>query len=53
MESDQTGGELLVASNADLRAGENWILDFGCTFHVTPRDWFSTYELCIRWGFDG
>ena len=45
MEVDQTNGELLVASDANLRAGENWILDSGCTFHMTPnRDWFSTYE---------
>ena len=45
MESDHTDGELLVASDVDSRASENWILDFGCTFHMTPnRDWFSTYE---------
>ena len=45
MESDPTDGELLVASNADLRAGENLILDSGCTFQMTSnREWFSTYE---------
>ena len=45
MESYQTNGELLVASNANSRASENWILDFGCTFHMAPnRHWFSTYE---------
>ena len=45
MESDQTDRELLVASNADSRASENWILDSGCTFHMTPnRGWFSTYK---------
>ena len=28
-----------------MRACENWILDFGCTFHMTPnRNYFSTYE---------
>ena len=28
-----------------MRAGENWILDSGCTFHMTPNwGWFSTYE---------
>ena len=33
-------------SDADLRDGENWILDSNCTFHITPnQDWFSTYEL--------
>ena len=45
METYQTDGELLVASDGDSRASENWILDSGCTFHMTPnRDWFSTYE---------
>ena len=45
MESNHIYRELLVALNADLRASENWILDSGCTFHMTPnRDWFSTYE---------
>ena len=45
VESDQTDGELLVESNADLRAGENWILYSSCTFHMIPnRDWFSTCE---------
>ena len=33
-------------SDADLRDGENWILDSNCTFHITSnQDWFSTYEL--------
>ena len=46
MESDWTDGELLVASDVDLRDGENWILDFGCIFHMTPnKDWLSTYEI--------
>ena len=46
MELDQTDKELLVESSADLRVCENWILDSGCSFHMTPnRDWFSTYEL--------
>ena len=45
MESYQIDGELLVTSDADLRAGENWILDSGSTFHMTHnRDWFSKYE---------
>ena len=45
MESDKTSGKLLVASDADLRVCENWILDSSCMFHMTPnRDWFSTYE---------
>ena len=46
MVTDQSDGELLVASDGDLKAGQDWILDYGCTFHMTPnRDWFSTYEL--------
>ena len=32
-----------------LKASENWILDYGCTFHMTPnRDWFSIYELVYK-----
>ena len=37
MESDKSDGELLVMSDVDLRAGENWILDSNCTFHITPN----------------
>ena len=45
VESDRINRELLVASDADLRVGENWILDSSCTFHMTPNwDWFFTYE---------
>ena len=45
MKSDQADGEFLVASNADSRASKNWILDSGCTFHMTTsRGWFSTYK---------
>ena len=36
----------MVASDADSRASENWILNSSCTFHMTPtQDWFSTYKL--------
>ena len=35
----------MVASDVDSRASENWILDSGCKFHMTPnQDWFSIYE---------
>ena len=45
MESDQTDRELLVALDAHLRVGENWILNSSCTFHMTSnRDRFSIYE---------
>ncbi|KAG8492439.1 hypothetical protein CXB51_009727 [Gossypium anomalum] len=38
-------GELLVASINDSKVSEEWILDSGCTFHMSPnRDWFTTYE---------
>ena len=44
MESDQNDGELLVALDVDSRAGENWSLDYRCTFHMIPnRDWLSTH----------
>ena len=35
----------MVVSDVDSRASENWILDSGCMFHMTPNwDWLSTYE---------
>ena len=37
MESDQTDEELLVVLDVDSRANENWILDSGCTFLMTPN----------------
>ncbi|KAG8475695.1 hypothetical protein CXB51_032441 [Gossypium anomalum] len=38
-------GELLVAFVNDSKVSEEWILDSGCTFHMSPnRDWFTTYE---------
>ncbi|KAG8498844.1 hypothetical protein CXB51_005680 [Gossypium anomalum] len=42
---DYSDGELLVASINDFKVSEEWILDSGCTFHMSPnRDWFTTYE---------
>ncbi|KAG8485555.1 hypothetical protein CXB51_018931 [Gossypium anomalum] len=42
---DYNDGELLVASVNDSKVSEEWILDSGCTFHMSPnRDWFTTYE---------
>ncbi|KAG8501441.1 hypothetical protein CXB51_003771 [Gossypium anomalum] len=42
---DYSDGELLVASVNDSKVSEEWILDSGCTFHMSPnRDWFITYE---------
>ncbi|KAG8478363.1 hypothetical protein CXB51_028111 [Gossypium anomalum] len=43
---DYSDGELLVASINDSKVSEEWILDSGCTFHMSPnRDWFTTYEI--------
>ncbi|KAG8485682.1 hypothetical protein CXB51_019024 [Gossypium anomalum] len=40
-----SNGELLVASVNDSKVSEEWILDSGCTFHMSPnQDWFTTYE---------
>ncbi|KAG8482771.1 hypothetical protein CXB51_024179 [Gossypium anomalum] len=42
---DYSDGELLVASVNDYKVSEKWILDSGCTFHMSlNRDWFTTYE---------
>ncbi|KAG8498791.1 hypothetical protein CXB51_005139 [Gossypium anomalum] len=42
---DYSDGELLVAYVNDSKVSEEWILDSGCTFHMSPnRDWFTTYE---------
>ncbi|KAG8503211.1 hypothetical protein CXB51_001212 [Gossypium anomalum] len=43
---DYSDGELLVASINDSKVSEEWILDSGCTFHMSPnRDWFTIYEI--------
>ncbi|KAG8491200.1 hypothetical protein CXB51_014356 [Gossypium anomalum] len=42
---DYSDGELLVAFVNDSKVSEEWILDSGCTFHMSlNRDWFTTYE---------
>ncbi|KAG8478019.1 hypothetical protein CXB51_027833 [Gossypium anomalum] len=42
---DYSDGELLVTSVNDSKVSEEWILDSGCTFHMSPnQDWFITYE---------
>ncbi|KAG8490587.1 hypothetical protein CXB51_013756 [Gossypium anomalum] len=42
---DYSDDELLVASVNDSKVSEEWILDSGCTFHMSPnRDWFTTYK---------
>ncbi|KAG8491535.1 hypothetical protein CXB51_014880 [Gossypium anomalum] len=43
---DYSDGELLVAFVNNSKVSEKWILDSGCTFHMSPnRDWFITYEI--------
>ncbi|KAG8496956.1 hypothetical protein CXB51_008162 [Gossypium anomalum] len=42
---DYSDGELLVASVNNSKVSEEWILDSGCTFHMSlNQDWFTTYE---------
>ncbi|KAG8498286.1 hypothetical protein CXB51_006980 [Gossypium anomalum] len=42
---DYSDGELLVTSVNDSKVSEEWILDSGCTFHMSlNQDWFTTYE---------
>ena len=33
-ESNYSNGELLVDSNGDSKLNEDWILDYGYTFHM-------------------
>ncbi|KAG8474336.1 hypothetical protein CXB51_034001 [Gossypium anomalum] len=43
---DYSDGELLVTSVNDSKVSEEWILDSGCTFHMSPKwDWFTSYEI--------
>ncbi|KAG8482633.1 hypothetical protein CXB51_024176 [Gossypium anomalum] len=43
---DYSDSELLVASVNNSKVSEEWILNSGCTFHMSPnRDWFTTYEI--------
>ncbi|KAG8496765.1 hypothetical protein CXB51_007998 [Gossypium anomalum] len=42
---DYSNSELLVTSVNNSKVSDEWILDSGCTFHMSPnRDWFTTYE---------
>ncbi|KAG8502420.1 hypothetical protein CXB51_000378 [Gossypium anomalum] len=42
---DYSDGKFLVASVNDSQVSKEWILNSGCTFHMSPnRDWFTTYE---------
>ena len=35
VEDDHSDGELLIVSNGNSNPTEEWVLDFGCTFHVS------------------
>ncbi|KAG8490652.1 hypothetical protein CXB51_013912 [Gossypium anomalum] len=40
-----SNGELLATSVNNSKVSEEWVLNSGCTFHMSPnRDWFTTYE---------
>ncbi|KAG8472495.1 hypothetical protein CXB51_034177 [Gossypium anomalum] len=42
---DYSDGELLVAFVNDSKVSEEWTLDLGYTFDMSPNwDWFTTYE---------
>ncbi|KAG8472502.1 hypothetical protein CXB51_035379 [Gossypium anomalum] len=44
-DQDYSDGELLVASVSNSKVSEEWILDSGYTFYMSPNwDWFTTYE---------
>ncbi|KAG8480092.1 hypothetical protein CXB51_025341 [Gossypium anomalum] len=43
---DYSDDELLITSVNNSKVSKEWILDSGCTFHISlNRDWFTTYEL--------
>ncbi|KAG8474393.1 hypothetical protein CXB51_033749 [Gossypium anomalum] len=43
---DYSDGKLLVTSVNDSKVSEEWTLDSGCTFHMSPNwDWFTIYEI--------
>ncbi|KAH1081760.1 hypothetical protein J1N35_021521 [Gossypium stocksii] len=43
---DYNDDELLVTSVNNSKVNEEWILDLGCTFHMSlNRDWFTSYEI--------
>ncbi|KAG8472638.1 hypothetical protein CXB51_034574 [Gossypium anomalum] len=46
---DYRDGELLVASFNNSKVSDEWILDSGYTFHMSPnRDWFTTYRILLE-----
>ncbi|KAG8474177.1 hypothetical protein CXB51_033819 [Gossypium anomalum] len=46
---DYSDGELLVASVNDSKVNEEWILDLGCTFHMSPiRIGLQLTKQCLK-----
>ncbi|KAG8479503.1 hypothetical protein CXB51_029288 [Gossypium anomalum] len=46
---DYSDGELLVTSINNSKVSKEWILDLGCTFHMSPNwDWFTTYKIVFE-----
>ncbi|KAG8474295.1 hypothetical protein CXB51_034132 [Gossypium anomalum] len=42
---DYSDGKLQVTFVNNFKVSKEWILDSGCTFHMSPnRDWFTTYK---------
>ena len=42
LESD---GDMLSVSSSTDGLNNSWLLDFACSFHMTPhRNWFNTYR---------
>ena len=43
--SDDVDGDMLSVTSNSKHPVDSWILDLGCSFHVTPnKDWFDTYR---------
>ena len=46
IENASTYEVLSVTNIAKCRFSNEWIMDSGCSFHMSPyRDWFSTYDI--------
>ena len=44
-DESEVGADLLSVSSGNNVLLESWILDSGCSYHMTPKkDWFGTYK---------
>jgi hypothetical protein len=53
----ESDSDILSVSSSTVDLNNSWLLDFACSFHVTPhRSWFDTYRLVncssVRMGND-